>query len=167
MVVFFDRQGHPFLSFIKHPKRQTTRTMLCRRAVLLVNTRGLARAAQAFGSLSLPSPVPCSSVQPVLRGSRFFGSSSSSSPIKPASEPIVLYIGPFSGLTLRLKRVSIFTATVGLIGMPLLLYLQTGTVPLIGQLAVTGTAILAAVGKCSVRFVRGAGGMGGRHHSLL
>jgi hypothetical protein len=39
------------------------------------------------------------------------------------------------------------TATIGLFGMPLLVYLNTGEVPLGGQVAVSGTALLAAAGS--------------------
>jgi len=68
----------------------------------------------------------------------------SSAPAPPTIKDI--YEGPFAGTTLRLKRVSVMTATIGLFGMPLLVYLNTGT-PLMGTLAVSGTATLAAVGS--------------------
>lgn len=58
-----------------------------------------------------------------------------------------LYEGPFAALTLRLKRVSISTAVVSLVGIPLLIKLHGGDVPATGQLAVGGTALLAATGS--------------------
>ena len=39
------------------------------------------------------------------------------------------------------------TAFTGTFGMPALVYLHTGTVPAVGQAAVGGTALLAAVGS--------------------
>ncbi|GMH67895.1 hypothetical protein TL16_g08522, partial [Triparma laevis f. inornata] len=67
--------------------------------------------------------------------------SSSSSP-----NPILKYIGPFSSLTHRLKRVSLLTATFG-ISLPITSLLTSSTVPAIGQIAVTGTALTTAVGS--------------------
>ncbi len=59
----------------------------------------------------------------------------------------VIYQSPFAPVTLRLKRVSIVTAALGLVGMPALVALNSGSVPALGQLAVGGTASLAAVGS--------------------
>ena len=53
-----------------------------------------------------------------------FGSTTDSSSVPPAT----VYTGPFAGVTLRLKRVSVMTASIGLFGMPLLVYLNTGEV---------------------------------------
>ena len=61
--------------------------------------------------------------------------------------PQVLYEGPFAQLSLRLKRVSVTTAALGVVGMPLLMALHGGDVPATGQLAVGGTAIMAAAGS--------------------
>ena len=61
--------------------------------------------------------------------------------------PTLLYEGPFAQLSLRLKRVSITTAALGVVGMPLLMALHGGDVPATGQLAVGGTAIMAAAGS--------------------
>jgi len=60
---------------------------------------------------------------------------------------VLVYEGPFASLALRLKRISISTAVVSLLGMPLLIALQGGNIPISGQLAVGGTAILAATGS--------------------
>ena len=62
-------------------------------------------------------------------------------------ESTILYEGPFAQLSLRLKRVSVTTAALGVVGMPLLMALHGGDVPATGQLAVGGTAILAAAGS--------------------
>lgn len=59
----------------------------------------------------------------------------------------ILYEGPFAQLSLRLKRVSVTTAALGVVGMPLLMALNVGDVPVTGQLAVGGTAIMAAAGS--------------------
>lgn len=66
-----------------------------------------------------------------------------------AAEPLpsLLYEGPFAQLSLRLKRVSVTTAALGVVGMPLLMAMHGGDVPATGQLAVGGTAILAAAGS--------------------
>ena len=61
--------------------------------------------------------------------------------------PAILYEGPFAQLSLRLKRVSVTTAALGVVGMPLLMALHGGDVPATGQLAVGGTAIMAASGS--------------------
>lgn len=62
-------------------------------------------------------------------------------------KPAILYEGPFAQLSLRLKRVSVTTAALGVVGMPLLMALHGGDVPATGQLAVGGTAIMAAAGS--------------------
>ena len=49
--------------------------------------------------------------------------------------PTSLYAGPFASVTLRLKRVSVATCTIGCFGMPLLVFLNTGEVPVGGQVA--------------------------------
>ena len=67
---------------------------------------------------------------------------------EPSNEPPqVLYEGPFAQLSLRLKRVSVTTAALGVVGVPLLMALHGGDVPATGQLAVGGTAIMAAAGS--------------------
>mmetsp|Transcript_23503 Transcript_23503/g.36239 ORF Transcript_23503/g.36239 Transcript_23503/m.36239 type:complete len:241 (+) Transcript_23503:46-768(+) len=58
------------------------------------------------------------------------------------------YVGPFSSLALRLKRVSLTTCFVGTFGLPAALFIKHGSaVPMGGQLAVAGTAAFAAVGS--------------------
>lgn len=59
----------------------------------------------------------------------------------------LLYEGPFADLALRLKIVSVTSAALGLVGIPILITLNTGDVPPIGQLAVGGSAMLGAVGS--------------------
>jgi hypothetical protein len=64
-------------------------------------------------------------------------------------EPVVLYEGPFAALTLRLKRVSLTSAVIGLVGLPALsfFYGAADSVPATGQVAVIATAGLTAVGS--------------------
>lgn len=59
----------------------------------------------------------------------------------------LLYEGPFADLALRLKVVSVTSAALGIVGIPLLITLHTGDVPPIGQIAVGGSAMLGAVGS--------------------
>lgn len=59
----------------------------------------------------------------------------------------LLYEGPFADLAFRLKVVSVTSAALGIVGIPLLITLHTGDVPPIGQLAVGGSAMLGAVGS--------------------
>lgn len=59
----------------------------------------------------------------------------------------VIYEGPFAQLAFRLKAVSITTALVGVVGIPFLIMIHSGDVPVAGQLAVGGSAILGAVGS--------------------
>uniref|UniRef100_A0A7S3Q9W9 Uncharacterized protein n=1 Tax=Chaetoceros debilis TaxID=122233 RepID=A0A7S3Q9W9_9STRA len=58
----------------------------------------------------------------------------------------VIYEGPFASLSLRLKRISFTSACASIAGIPLLFTLQTN-IPPSGQIAVGGTAILAACGS--------------------
>eukprot|EP00985_Skeletonema_marinoi_P025331 scaffold18515_cov200-Skeletonema_marinoi.AAC.6 len=64
-------------------------------------------------------------------------------------EPVVLYEGPFASLTLRLKRVSLTSAVIGIVGLPALsfFYGAADSVPATGQVAVIATAGLTAVGS--------------------
>ena len=64
-------------------------------------------------------------------------------------EPVVLYEGPFSALTLRLKRVSLTSAVIGIVGLPALsfFYGAADSVPATGQVAVLATAGVTAVGS--------------------
>lgn len=59
----------------------------------------------------------------------------------------LLYQGPFSDLALRLKVISVTSAALGIVGIPLLITLHTGDVPPVGQIAVGGSAMLGAVGS--------------------
>jgi hypothetical protein len=64
-------------------------------------------------------------------------------------ETAVLYEGPFAALTLRLKRVSLTSAAIGIIGLPALsfFYGAADCVPATGQVAVLTTAGVTAVGS--------------------
>ena len=60
----------------------------------------------------------------------------------------VIYEGSFASLTLRLKRVSLTTAFMGLFGVPLIAFLKNGgDVPAVGKAAVGGVAVIAATGS--------------------
>ncbi len=62
-------------------------------------------------------------------------------------ESLILYEGPFASLAKRLKRISITSAIVSIIGIPLLITFHSGDVPMSGQAAVGSTAIIAATGS--------------------
>ena len=64
-------------------------------------------------------------------------------------DPSFLYEGPFAALTLRLKRVSLTSAVIGIVGLPALsfFYGAADSVPASGQIAVIATAGLTAVGS--------------------
>ena len=66
---------------------------------------------------------------------------------KEGGGPLLLYKSPFADLSLRLKRVSLSTAVVGLVGLPILLHLHGGDVPAAGQAALAGTTLIAATGS--------------------
>lgn len=59
----------------------------------------------------------------------------------------LVYEGPFASHALRLKLVSITSAAVAIVGIPSALILHAGDVPLAGQLAVGGSAMIGAVGS--------------------
>ena len=58
----------------------------------------------------------------------------------------VVYEGPFASLALRLKRISISSAVLSVVGVPVVLTCGSN-LPVSGQLAVGGTAMLAACGS--------------------
>jgi len=68
---------------------------------------------------------------------------------EPEKEPALLYEGPFAALTLRLKRVSLTSAVIGIVGLPALsfFYGAADSVPATGQVAVLATAGVTAVGS--------------------
>lgn len=65
-------------------------------------------------------------------------------------EWVTVYEGNFSSTLKRLKRISATTCVLSLVGMPVLLANSTESVPLVGQLAITGTAIAAACGSTAL-----------------
>lgn len=73
--------------------------------------------------------------------------SSSLSPPPPTTTPTLIYEGPFASLSRRLKRISVTSAIVSIIGIPLLITFHSGDVPASGQMAVGATAIIAATGS--------------------
>ncbi|KAL3821633.1 hypothetical protein ACHAXA_006053 [Cyclostephanos tholiformis] len=76
----------------------------------------------------------------------------------PASSPssssvVVVYEGPFASLTLKLKRISLTSAVIGVVGLPALSLFggsSASSVPASGQLAVIVTAGIAAVGSTAL-----------------
>jgi len=67
------------------------------------------------------------------------------------NQPVLLYEGPFASLTLRLKRISLMSAAIGLVGLPALsLFYGAGSVPATGQLAIIATAGVTAVGSTAL-----------------
>lgn len=63
-------------------------------------------------------------------------------------DPVLIYESPFASLTLKLKRVSLTSAAIGLVGLPILsVFYGAGDVPATGQLAVIVTAGVTAVGS--------------------
>ena len=59
----------------------------------------------------------------------------------------IIYEGPFASLALKLKRVSLTSAGIAIIGLPALTVFSNASIPASGQLAVIGTAGLTAVGS--------------------
>ncbi|KAL7476623.1 hypothetical protein ACHAW6_002472 [Cyclotella cf. meneghiniana] len=70
----------------------------------------------------------------------------------PTQQPILIYESPFASLTLKLKRISLTSAVIGLVGLPALsfFYGSAGGVPPTGQLAVIATAGITAVGSTAL-----------------
>ncbi len=65
--------------------------------------------------------------------------------------PTLLYEGPFASLTLKLKRISLTSAAIGLVGLPAIsLFYGAGSVPASGQIAVIATAGITAVGSTAL-----------------
>lgn len=64
--------------------------------------------------------------------------------------PNIVYEGPFASLTLRLKRISLMSAIVGVVGLPVLSFSFGSSVPASGQLAVVVTAGITAVGSTAI-----------------
>mmetsp|Transcript_11410 Transcript_11410/g.21065 ORF Transcript_11410/g.21065 Transcript_11410/m.21065 type:complete len:271 (-) Transcript_11410:88-900(-) len=66
-------------------------------------------------------------------------------------QPLLLYEGPFASLTLRLKRLSLTSAVIGLVGLPALSVFQgAGSIPATGQLAIIATAGATAIGSTAL-----------------
>jgi hypothetical protein len=118
-------------------------------AFQLVSKAGVRRMGPgAFMMLRSQVLIKPSFTFPVLQ-------SSSSTPIRyftegktdeQEKEDNFVYEGPFSSLALRLKRLSICSAAASVVGVPLLITFGSN-IPASGQIAVGGTAILAACGS--------------------
>lgn len=71
-------------------------------------------------------------------------------------EPKLLYRAPMGDLVTRLKRISITSCLVSIVGLPLLVYLKTGTWPDAKQLGMGGFAFISATGSTlALHFVFG------------
>ena len=65
-----------------------------------------------------------------------------------SQKEMLIYESPFAALTLKLKRVSLTSAVIGINGLPILsIFYGAGDVPATGQLAVIATAGATAVGS--------------------
>ena len=71
-------------------------------------------------------------------------------------EPRLLYQAPMGGLVSRLKRISITSCLISVIGLPLLIYLKNGTWPDAKQIGMGGFAFISASGSTlALHFVFG------------
>jgi len=61
-----------------------------------------------------------------------------------------VYEGPFASLTLKLKRISLISACIGIVGLPAISLFGASSVPATGQLAIIATAGLTAVGSTAL-----------------
>lgn len=64
--------------------------------------------------------------------------------------PSLVYEGPFASLTLKLKRVSLISACIGLVGLPAISLFGASSVPATGQLAIIATAGVTAIGSTAL-----------------
>ena len=94
--------------------------------------KGFKNTAPAISRCNLAA---CQQISPVVRCSQIRGLSTAKNEDK-EEEPTVLYEGPFAALTLRLKRVSLTSAVIGIVGLPALsfFYGAADSVPATGQL---------------------------------
>jgi hypothetical protein len=65
-------------------------------------------------------------------------------------EASLVYEGPFASLTLKLKRISLISACIGIVGLPAISLFGASSVPATGQLAIIATAGLTAVGSTAL-----------------
>ena len=93
--------------------------------------KGFKNTAPAISRCNLAA---CKQISPVVRCSQIRGLSTANEDNE--EEPAVLYEGPFAALTLRLKRVSLTSAVIGIVGLPALsfFYGAADSVPATGQL---------------------------------
>ena len=71
-------------------------------------------------------------------------------------EPRLLYQAPMGGLVSRLKRISITSCLISVIGLPMLIYLKNGTWPDAKQIGMGGFAFVSASGSTlALHFVFG------------
>ena len=82
------------------------------------------------------------------------GDDKNKSPMR--EEPRLLYQAPMGGLVSRLKRISITSCLISVIGLPLLIYLKNGTWPDAKQIGMGGFAFISASGSTlALHFVFG------------
>lgn len=81
---------------------------------------------------------------------RGFASINQSDVAQPKSEWKQIYQGALSGPIKSLKRVSITSCGLSIVGMPTLLILGNNSVPMAGQVAVAGVTLCAAVGSTAI-----------------
>ena len=115
-----------------------------------------------FGNTCNTHSISNSNSGPYYESRRFLASKSDESDISIVAQKLdddnksngdeptsVFYEGPFGGVALKLKRVSLTTCIIGLIGMPGTILIKHGGdgIPIGGQLAIAGTAAAAAIGS--------------------
>jgi len=77
-------------------------------------------------------------------------------PPQQEQEPRLLYRAPMGGLVSRLKRISITSCLISIIGLPMLIYLKNGTWPDAKQIGMGGFAFVSATGSTmALHFVFG------------
>ena len=109
--------------------------------MIRVSSSRLCLATSSFKGFKNTAPAilrcnlaACKQISPVVRCSQIRGLSTANEDNE--EEPAVLYEGPFAALTLRLKRVSLTSAVIGIVGLPALsfFYGAADSVPATGQL---------------------------------
>jgi hypothetical protein len=58
-----------------------------------------------------------------------------------------IYNGPYAMLTTRLQAITLLSTTMGAVGLPILLNIYSGDISDLGQYAIAGTPMLAALGS--------------------
>lgn len=112
--------------------------------------------ARATSSRFISGSVRRSYFRQVTDGVHPHGIRSMSSSVDSPEEPKLLYKAPMGDLITRLKRISITSCMISVIGLPVLIYLKNGTWPDAKQLGMGGFAFVSATGSTlALHFVFG------------